>query len=76
MHTFVYLELIFGKVRSLSMVDRTTNIHDVLKLITNLMPTMKFNMEQEKDNKIKFLDISISKVEETFPSIYTENQRN
>jgi hypothetical protein len=76
MHTFVYLELIFGKVRSLSMVDRTTNIHDVLKLITNLMPTMKFNMEEEKDNKIKFLDISISKVEETFPSIYTENQRN
>ena len=41
----------------------TTNIYDVLNLFNNTMPTMKFTLEEEKENKISFLDITISKEE-------------
>jgi hypothetical protein len=37
----------------------TTNIYDVFNIFNNLMPTMKFTMEKEMDNKISFLDITI-----------------
>jgi hypothetical protein len=39
----------------------TTNIHDVLTIFNNITPTMKFTMEEENDNKIYFLNITISK---------------
>jgi hypothetical protein len=38
-----------------------TNIHDVFNSFNNLMPTMKFTMEKEIDNKINFLDVTIQK---------------
>ena len=41
----------------------TTNIYDVLNMFNNIMPTMKFTIEEEKENKINFLDITISKEE-------------
>lgn len=37
----------------------TTNIFDVFNIFNNLMPTMKFTIEEEIDNKINFLDITI-----------------
>ena len=39
----------------------TTHIYDVFNLFNNIMPTMKFTVEEEKENKINFLDITISK---------------
>jgi hypothetical protein len=41
----------------------TTNIYDVLNIFNNIMPTMKFTTEEEKENKISFLDITIPKEE-------------
>jgi len=39
----------------------TTNIYDVFNAFINLMPTMKFTIEEEKEYKINFLDITILK---------------
>jgi len=39
----------------------TTNICDVSNIFNNLMPTMKFTIEEEINNKINFLDIIILK---------------
>jgi hypothetical protein len=39
----------------------TTNIYNVLNNFNNVMPTMNFTIEEEKDNKINFLNITISK---------------
>ena len=39
----------------------TTNIYDFLNLFDNRMPTMKFTMEEEKNNKRNFIDIIIWK---------------
>ena len=42
--------------------DRTTTeIDNVLESFNKLMPTMKFTMEKEKNNRINFLDITIVK---------------
>jgi hypothetical protein len=41
----------------------TTHIYDVLNMFNNTMPTMKFAMEEQEENKINFLDINISKEE-------------
>jgi hypothetical protein len=41
----------------------TTNIYDVLNIFNNIMPTMKFTIGEEKENKINFLDITVSKEE-------------
>jgi hypothetical protein len=38
-----------------------TNIYDLLNIINNTMPSMKFTMEEEKEKKISFLAITISK---------------
>jgi hypothetical protein len=43
----------------------TTNILDVLNRFNSITPTMNFTIE-EKDNKINFLDITISKENSTF----------
>jgi hypothetical protein len=40
-----------------------TDIHDVLACFDNKMPSMKFNIEEETNNKINFLDITITKNE-------------
>ena len=40
--------------------DRT-NIYDFLKLLSNIMPAVKFTMEEENNNEINFLDITILK---------------
>jgi hypothetical protein len=42
--------------------DRT-NIYDVLDIFNSIIPTIKFTMEDEKENKINFIDITISKEE-------------
>jgi hypothetical protein len=41
--------------------NETTNIHDVLTIFNNITPTTKFTMEEENDNTIYFLNITISK---------------
>jgi hypothetical protein len=42
----------------------TTNIYDVLNLLNNTMPTMKFTLKEGVGgNKVSFLDITISKEE-------------
>ena len=38
-----------------------TNIQEVLDNFNNLKPNTKFNLEEEKDNKSIFLDITIAK---------------
>jgi hypothetical protein len=41
----------------------TTNIHDVLDIFNSIIPTMTFTMEDEKENKRNFIDITTSKEE-------------
>jgi len=50
-----------------------TDIEEFLSSFNNLIPTMKFTMENEIDNTINFLDITIRKESRTFPLIYIEN---
>jgi len=38
-----------------------TNIQEVLDNFNNLTPNIKFTVEEEKDNKINFLDITVAK---------------
>jgi hypothetical protein len=38
---------------------RTTNIHDVLLEFNAVTPTLRFTLEEEKNNKLTFLDITI-----------------
>jgi len=45
----------------------TTNIYDIFNIFNNIMSTMKFTIEEEKENKIKFLDITISKENDNLP---------
>jgi len=44
--------------------DSITDIKEVLSSFNNLIPTMKVTMENEIDNKINFLDITIQKGKE------------
>jgi hypothetical protein len=49
----------------------SSDIYDVLDTFNNMIPDIKFTMEDEKENKINFLDISISKEEDSISfSIY------
>jgi hypothetical protein len=41
--------------------EDNTNIHRMLDDLNNLAPTLKFTLEEEQDNKINFLDITITK---------------
>jgi hypothetical protein len=41
--------------------ETTTNIEEVLNSFNNINPKLRFSMEQEKDNKLNFLDITITK---------------
>jgi hypothetical protein len=43
--------------------NEVTNIQEVLDSFNNITPTMKFTMEEEVNNRINFLDITISKVD-------------
>jgi hypothetical protein len=38
-----------------------TNIHELLEDFSNLAPTKKFTLEKEQNNRINFLDITITK---------------
>jgi hypothetical protein len=38
-----------------------TNVYDVLNIFNNTMPSMKFTMEEEKENKFSFIGITIPK---------------
>ena len=50
-----------------------TDIQDILDKFNNLMPKLKFTLEEE-ENKINFLDITITKDHENLTSdIYIEN---
>jgi hypothetical protein len=42
-----------------------TNIHDVFNAFNNITPNIKFTMEEETDNSINFLDITIRKENNT-----------
>jgi hypothetical protein len=44
----------------------TQQTFDVLNLLYNTMPTMKFTLGEEKESKISFLDITISKEKNNF----------
>ena len=39
----------------------TTNIYDLLNIVKTITPTMKFTIEEEKENKTNCLDVTISK---------------
>ena len=54
--------------------NKATNVHEVFTVFNNITPTVKLTMEEEIENKINFLDITISKAEKTYHSIYIENQ--
>jgi len=41
--------------------DSITGIKEILSSLCNVIPTLKFTMENEIDNKINFLDIAIQK---------------
>jgi hypothetical protein len=41
--------------------DNTTNIEKVLSSFNNINPELTFTVEQEKDNKLNFLDITVTK---------------
>jgi hypothetical protein len=41
--------------------EDNTNIYRMLDDFNNLAPTMKFTLEEEQNNKINFLDITITK---------------
>jgi len=42
--------------------DDKINIHRVLLDFNNLVPNMKFTLKKEQNNKINFLDITITKI--------------
>ena len=42
---------------------RWQNIQEILDVFNNMTPTMNFTMEEEVDNSISFIDITISKTE-------------
>jgi hypothetical protein len=52
----------------------TTDIYDILNRFNNIMPAMKFTIEEEKGNKINFLDTCITIIKKS-RLIYTENPR-
>lgn len=41
--------------------ESKTNIYEILSLFINIMPNMKFTLEEEKENRVNFLDITITK---------------
>ena len=41
--------------------DDKTNIHRVLEDFNNLVPSIKFTLEKEQNNRINFLDITVNK---------------
>jgi hypothetical protein len=43
-----------------------TVIHDVFNAFNNLTPNIKFTMEEERNNSISFLDVTIRKKNNTF----------
>jgi hypothetical protein len=47
--------------------ENYTNIEEVHKLFNSITPDLKFTLEQEKDKKLNFLDITITR---------TDNQLN
>ena len=55
----------FGYFNYILIVNKnhTTKIYHVLNLFNNIMSTMKFTMEERKDIKINFQDITLSKDE-------------
>jgi hypothetical protein len=54
-------------------IDNTTNIHKVLDEFNNLTPKLKFTLEEEQDNQINFLDITIKRTTNAFHLISTES---
>ena len=44
--------------------DSLTNIHEILRLFNNISPTLTFTMEEEINNSINFLDITIYKTDQ------------
>lgn len=51
----------------------TSNIQEVLNKFNNLKTSMQFTTEEESENKINFLGITIAKEETNINLPYTEN---
>jgi hypothetical protein len=49
----------------LDYINNVTNIHNELDTLNKLIPTMHFTMEEDVDNRINFLDSTISGVDNT-----------
>jgi hypothetical protein len=45
--------------------EENTDIYRMLEEFNNLAPTLKFTLEEEKGNKINFLDITINKQQDS-----------
>ena len=54
---FLYIDILIVHNRG------KTNRYGFLNIFNNIKPTMKFTMEEEKENNTNFLDITISKEE-------------
>ena len=50
-----------------------TNIYNLLNELNNLIVKINFTLEEEENNKINFLDITINKDQEDLRSKYTGN---
>jgi len=44
--------------------NEVSYIREVLESVNNITPTMIFIMEEEVNNRVKFLDITISKIDQ------------
>jgi len=53
----------------------TTNIHKVLNTFNVLTHLMQFTMEEESENRIKFLHFAIQKTKIIYNSPYTGNPK-
>jgi hypothetical protein len=49
--------------------ENLTNINNILDKFNNIMPNMKFTLEQEQDNRIHFLDVTLIKKTKTIYSL-------
>ena len=54
--------------------ENITDVKQVLSSFNDITPSLTFTLEQEKEHKLNFLDISIIKATDKYRSTYTENK--
>ena len=52
--------------------DNLTDIEEILNSFNNITPGLNFTLEREQENKINFLDLTITKATNKCHSTYTE----